>query len=119
MKLVTFIHNGVTHIGKLISAQNEQLVVDLNKARPDLPTTMLEFLAGGESLRSIAHQVSAEEMYPLSAVKLLAPVPVPGKIVCIGLNYRDHAAEAGLDIPTFPVVFSKYANTVIADGEAI
>src|SRR5258708_33816757 len=80
---------------------------------------MLEFLAGGDSLRSIAHQVSTEEFYPLSAVKLLAPVPVPGKIVCIGLNYRDHAAEAGLEIPTFPVVFSKYANTVIADGEAI
>lgn len=119
MKLVTFIHNGVTHIGKLISAQNEQLVVDLNKARPDLPTTMLEFLAGGESLLSIAQQVPAEQLIPLSAVKLLAPMPVPGKILCIGLNYRDHAVETGAEIPKFPVVFSKYANTVIADGEAI
>src|SRR5258708_3328132 len=80
---------------------------------------MLEFLAGGDSLRSIAHQVSTEEFYPLSAVKLLAPVPVPGDVVCIGPNYRDHGAEAGLEIPTFPVVFSKSANTVIADGEAI
>src|SRR5690606_18777690 len=45
--------------------------------------------------------------------------PRPGKIICIGLNYSDHAAETGQPIPTYPIVFAKYANTVIADGEAI
>jgi 2-keto-4-pentenoate hydratase/2-oxohepta-3-ene-1,7-dioic acid hydratase in catechol pathway len=49
----------------------------------------------------------------LSAVRLLAPVPRPGKVVCIGLNYRDHARESGMAIPERPVVFSKFSTSVI------
>jgi 2-keto-4-pentenoate hydratase/2-oxohepta-3-ene-1,7-dioic acid hydratase in catechol pathway len=48
-----------------------------------------------------------------------APVPRPGKIVCIGLNYRDHAAESGLAVPEKPVVFSKFSSCVIAPGEEV
>lgn len=40
--------------------------------------------------------------------RLLAPVPRPGKLICIGLNYRDHAAESKMKIPERPVVFSKF-----------
>ncbi len=46
------------------------------------------------------------------AVRLLAPVPRPGKIICIGLNYRDHAAESKMEVPSSPVTFSKYATSV-------
>jgi len=49
----------------------------------------------------------------------LAPVPRPGKVICIGLNYRDHAAESNMPIPERPVVFSKFATAVIAPGEAV
>jgi 2,4-didehydro-3-deoxy-L-rhamnonate hydrolase len=55
----------------------------------------------------------------LADVRPLAPVPRPGKIVCIGLNYRDHAIEAGLPIPEVPILFPKFANSVIGPGEAI
>jgi len=48
-----------------------------------------------------------------------APVPRPGKLICIGLNYRDHAAESKMAIPERPVVFSKFATAVIAPGEAV
>jgi 2-keto-4-pentenoate hydratase/2-oxohepta-3-ene-1,7-dioic acid hydratase in catechol pathway len=48
-----------------------------------------------------------------------APVPRPGKLICIGLNYRDHAAESNMAIPERPVVFSKFATAVIAPGEAV
>ncbi len=48
-----------------------------------------------------------------------APVPRPGKLICIGLNYRDHAAESNMAIPEKPVVFSKFATAVIAPGEAV
>ena len=48
-----------------------------------------------------------------------APVPRPGKIICIGLNYRDHAAESNMPIPEKPVVFSKFSTAVIAPGEAV
>ena len=49
----------------------------------------------------------------------LAPVPRPGKLICIGLNYRDHAAESNMPIPERPVVFSKFATAVIAPGEPV
>ena len=49
----------------------------------------------------------------------LAPVPRPGKVICIGLNYRDHAAESNMAIPERPVVFSKFSTAVIAPGEAV
>jgi len=48
-----------------------------------------------------------------------APVPRPGKLICIGLNYRDHAAESNMAIPERPVVFSKFASSVIAPGEPV
>ncbi len=48
-----------------------------------------------------------------------APVPRPGKIVCVGLNYRDHAQESGLAVPTTPVIFSKFSSCVIAPGEPV
>ncbi len=49
----------------------------------------------------------------------LAPVPRPGKLICIGLNYRDHAAESKMAIPERPVVFSKFATAVVAPGEPV
>ena len=48
-----------------------------------------------------------------------APVPRPGKVICIGLNYRDHAAESKMPIPEKPVVFSKFSTAVIAPGEPV
>jgi len=48
-----------------------------------------------------------------------APVPRPGKLICIGLNYRDHAKEAGMPLPEKPVVFSKFSSAVIGPGEPV
>ena len=56
---------------------------------------------------------------PLAEVRLLAPVPRPGKVVGIGLNYRDHAAESGQPIPEAPILFPKFANSVIGPGAPI
>jgi acylpyruvate hydrolase len=52
-------------------------------------------------------------------VTLLPPVPAPRKIICLGLNYYDHAAEVGAPIPTTPMFFAKWATSLIADGDAI
>lgn len=51
--------------------------------------------------------------------RLLPPVPAPEKIFCIGLNYRDHAIETGADIPTEPVVFSKFNTALVGHGDSI
>jgi 2-keto-4-pentenoate hydratase/2-oxohepta-3-ene-1,7-dioic acid hydratase in catechol pathway len=56
---------------------------------------------------------------PLAEARLHAPIAGPEKIIGIGLNYEDHAAETGADIPEKPIVFAKYPNTVIGPGETI
>jgi 2,4-didehydro-3-deoxy-L-rhamnonate hydrolase len=53
---------------------------------------------------------------PLAEVRLLAPVPRPGKIVCVGLNYRDHARETRQELPKEPVLFPKYHNSIVGPG---
>ena len=58
-------------------------------------------------------------MHALSDVRLLAPVPRPGKLVCIGLNYRDHAAESKGEVPVSPLTFSKYVTAVQHPGAPI
>ena len=60
--------------------------------------------------------------HPLSAVELLPPIPDPQKIVCIGLNYRKHAAEVGVDVdalPDVPTIFAKYPNALVAEGATV
>jgi acylpyruvate hydrolase len=54
-----------------------------------------------------------------SAVRLLAPVPRPGKVICIGLNYRDHAKEQNVEPPKTPIVFSKFTTSITAPETAI
>jgi len=56
---------------------------------------------------------------PLDDVDLVAPLPIPGKIVCVGLNYKEHVAEGGRPGPKRPLLFSKFANAVIGDEEPI
>ncbi len=55
----------------------------------------------------------------LAGIELLAPVPDPEKIVCIGINYRDHAAEGRLEPPKVPTFFAKYANALSGDGATV
>jgi acylpyruvate hydrolase len=86
----------------------------------------------GGSVRGLLHALEVDELVELgrrahdadariaiSAVRLLAPVPDPEKIICLGLNYRDHAAEAGQEIPAAPMWFAKFANSLIGSGEPI
>jgi 2-keto-4-pentenoate hydratase/2-oxohepta-3-ene-1,7-dioic acid hydratase in catechol pathway len=84
---------------------------------------MLAVLASGaEGRAKIDRFVSnppAGSTFPLSSVRLLAPVPRPPKLICIGLNYRDHAAEAHQEIPKVPTIFAKFSNVVIGPGDAI
>lgn len=76
----------------------------------------IEFFAGGAAAIAAAHSIatnSSAESLSLSDVQLLAPVTKPGKILCIGLNYRDHAIESGMAIPSVPTVFLKLSSAVV------
>ncbi|HUA75256.1 MAG TPA: fumarylacetoacetate hydrolase family protein [Solirubrobacteraceae bacterium] len=84
------------------------------------------------SVRGLLHALDAEGLHELGTraesadgqlaladVRLLAPVPDPEKIVCLGLNYRDHAAESGQEPPAAPMWFAKFANSLIGSEEPI
>ena len=73
-------------------------------------------LSGGTIFNG--YQPGASVRGGLSAVKVLAPI-VPGKIVCVGLNYKDHAAEVGKKLPPEPLLFFKPASSVLSPGDAI
>ena len=89
-----------------------------------LPGGMDELLAGGESalttLRSAARSAAASgRPGDVDAARRISPVPHPSKVVAIGLNYRDHAAELGLEIPAVPLMFAKFPTSVIGDGASV
>jgi acylpyruvate hydrolase len=67
----------------------------------------------------LANPPVTDERVPLAEVRLLPVVPHPGKIVCVGLNYRAHAEEGGYDVPDYPALFNKFAETLVSAGDPI
>jgi len=116
MKFVTFKRDGAGEPGVLMNNQ----VVGLKGAGF---TTLLDVIAGGVAARGrIGEWIlkpDPEEVASLAEVRLLAPIPRPPKIICVGLNYRDHAIESGMEIPKVPTIFSKYSTAVIGPGDTI
>jgi len=89
--------------------------IEDGEVRPLGGASMLEYIEHGRS----AERRPGGEFVPLDEVRLHAPTTSPQKIIAIGLNYEDHAAETGAEIPEKPIVFAKYPNTIIGPGEAI
>src|ERR1035441_3046167 len=82
-----------------------------------VPASALE--APSTTVRGLLAALDASRRIALTDATLHAPVPDPQKIICIGLNYRDHAEETGQDIPTNPMWFAKFANSLIGSGQDI
>lgn len=91
-----------------------ELYLDLHAIDSTLPlcSKALLGLPDGLARAAVAAQQAAAQG-KFCTGKLLAPIPVPGKVLCIGLNYRDHAEESGQPIPTEPVCFSKFSSAVV------
>jgi 2-keto-4-pentenoate hydratase/2-oxohepta-3-ene-1,7-dioic acid hydratase in catechol pathway len=102
MRWVSFERSGTIYSGVLVEAG----VVEAGEGGVG------EFLRSG-SLPSVPPD---GEPIPLSSLRLLPPVTDPGKIVCLGLNYRSHAEEAGIEAPVVPTFFAKWANALAAPG---
>ena len=117
MRFVTFESGGKSRPGLLTA---NDLVVDLTAA--DF-SSILELIEAGAAGRAKAEAFAAgaasENTRPLKSVNLLAPIPRPRKLICVGLNYRDHAAETGSQIPDVPTIFNKFATAVIGPGDDI
>ena len=110
MKLVTFTHEGRTRLG----AVEADAVVDFPAHAGDWPADMVAFIARGEAALEAARQAcaSGKGRLDLADVRLGAPVQRPPKILAVGLNYRDHVAEGGFEVPTVPVIFNKQSTAV-------
>ncbi|HEX3314667.1 MAG TPA: fumarylacetoacetate hydrolase family protein [Gemmataceae bacterium] len=97
-------------------------LVDVHAVDPGVPPTVRQILEGGPAtLQAALHAAQRSEAFkiPVADAQFVAAVHDPHKIVCIGLNYKDHAAESGVPIPKDPVLFSKYATALIGHGESI
>jgi 2-keto-4-pentenoate hydratase/2-oxohepta-3-ene-1,7-dioic acid hydratase in catechol pathway len=130
-------------VGRLVDLQNAYCLRALyrsgaqaaTRARQEFPSDILSFLESSSAQQAARETLGFLEQLPSAAwdlldgrssiihrqeqVRLLAPVPRPPKIICIGLNYRDHAAESGATVPAEPILFSKYITAVIGPGEPI
>ena len=145
MKLLTYQRAGENRLGAAV----DDHVVDLNRAAAALhrsrgasnaqdladasvPADIVAFLAAGNTAataaaeaRDYAAGLDPEEARrdllasPVSDVRLLPPVPRPPKIVCVGRNYAKHAKEANLPVSEVPILFARFANTLVAPGDPI
>jgi acylpyruvate hydrolase len=141
MRLVTFLADNSTYLGAL---QGQQIVelqgasrlwlqMSSTSSSATFPTSVLAFLQADGAARALVEQVFAfasddsnravlvreRLLYSSSDVTFLPPIPRPGKIICLGHNYRKHIAEMGRQIPQYPVLFAKFANTLIGHRQPI
>jgi acylpyruvate hydrolase len=116
MRLVTFAEDGVEKIGVRVGED----VFDVTKASEAFGGDMIGVIKGGSAAKEALKTAAAStQARPLSSVKLLPPIPRPGKILCIGRNYAAHAAEGGAAPPTYPEVFVRFPSSLIAHGDPL
>jgi 2-keto-4-pentenoate hydratase/2-oxohepta-3-ene-1,7-dioic acid hydratase in catechol pathway len=129
MKLLTF----RTDDGLKLGIKTEQGILDIAKAaagtisNTDLPQTIGQIIGRGDEaldvLTKLVNQfnISQSTDFNMDEKSLtLGPcMPDPGKIICVGLNYRKHAEESKMAVPKYPILFNKFANTIAAHGDVI
>ena len=137
MRLVSFYHNETLRLGALLDSDR---VIDLAQAYnafhnhqppPGFPSDMLNLLQAGETMwtevTAAINSVQSGQIdglesaftYPISQVRLAAPLNNPSKIICVGLNYYDHCRETDTEVPKHPVTFVKYPSAIIGPEENI
>jgi acylpyruvate hydrolase len=84
-----------------------------------VPASTRAFLEGGAAAEEAIASIKEWVTVPAASARLHAPINDPGKFICIGLNYRDHAEEANQPIPKEPPIFAKWSNAIIDPGEPI
>src|ERR1700736_4104882 len=111
-----------TWAGPRAALRQGDVYVDLHASDCNVPPSLRLILEGGARTMAAARQAAERPdavTFPKNEVRFCAPIVDPRKIVCIGLNYRDHAAESGAQIPKEPILFSKYPTALIGHGDTI
>jgi len=114
MKFTTFLQDGRARLGVVDGDE----VIDLNAAQPTVPADLRGALAAGIDLPAAAQAAiaSSAPRLPLADLQFAPVVPEPGKIICLGLNYFDHAKEGGREKPEYPWFFFRGATSLVAHG---
>lgn len=115
MRLISFRKGARESYGVLAAAGVIDAGARLGKRFP----TLQSVLAGAalQELKKLAARAKPD--YALSQVKLRPPIPAPGKIILVGLNYHEHRKETGRQPLPHPTLFTRFADTLVADGEAL
>jgi len=123
MRLVTFRYQDQVRLGAQFNRSGVSYILDLNQVEPEFPADLLLLLRAGPSAlkqaRTVSDSAGEEQCIPENAVTLLAPLPHPGKILCVGHNYKGHLGIGREQLPEYPNIFCKTANTIIGPGQAI
>jgi len=143
MRIVSFLKNqqerlGIEFNGFILDANLgcQKMLTEQGEPAPErladalLPSVMQAFLEGGDRCLDQARKVVEfttelselerdEIVFRPDSVKILSPVPHPGKVICVGRNYHDHVSEMKRDVPTIPVIFAKLSNTICANGDEV
>ena len=111
MKLVNFLYKGEKNIGALL----DDGVCSFKSISDKYSMSMLEFI---EQMDDLSPKVSKfinsnPEVIPLSEIEFLPVIERPGKVLAVGLNYKDHAKETGMDLPKVPMIFTKQSTSVL------
>ncbi len=97
---------------------DETSYVDVSDVVTDFDATY--FAGGHDRLReAVAERVAAGDTAPFGTDRIGPPIARPHQILCIGLNYRDHAAETGADVPAEPILFTKPPNTLVGPNDPV
>jgi len=122
MRLVAFAHTQADGPpGRRLGIEQPDGVMDLTDV---LGANLDAVLNGHDPEAMIADALAAADTVakapiPLTEIRHLSPLPRPGKIVCVGLNYHDHCREQGLEPPAYPTLFAKFANAISDPGAAV
>ena len=111
MKLVNFLYKGEKNIGALL----DDGVCSFKSISDNYSISMLEFIEQMDDLSSNVSKFinSNPEVIPLSEIEFLPVIERPGKVLAVGLNYKDHAKETGMDLPKVPMIFTKQSTSVL------
>jgi acylpyruvate hydrolase len=115
MQFTTYLRQDAPRLAVLDGGQ----LVDIHDALPAVPADLRAALRAGVDLHAAARGAIADKAtrQPLAGARLAPLVPEPGKIVCLGLNYFDHAKEGGREKPDYPWFFFRAASSLVAHGE--
>jgi 2-keto-4-pentenoate hydratase/2-oxohepta-3-ene-1,7-dioic acid hydratase in catechol pathway len=116
MQFTTYLRDGAPRLALVAGSD----LIDLNDAQPRVPSDIRAALKAGIDLQAAARGALNDKAprVPLASVQLAPLVPEPGKIVCLGLNYYDHAREGGREKPDYPWFFFRAASSLVAHGQA-